>query len=171
MLSQPYTLLRLHVEAVWYVRLSAAFGSEVELLPQASLPDWKLCAAELDEGRVHIWRPDVTPVEREALRPQAEEALTFSLAPRLGVDREFAFTQAAPPRIDSAAARLVARPLNPLTDADSHLLHIFKRIYFIVSLPFLLPEHDHLVQLLTCPRVYDTLCAVTAILSRKMTVG
>ena len=55
------TLLRLHVEAVWDVRLASAVFNDVELLPDGEEPSWNLCAADLASGRVYIWRANVPP--------------------------------------------------------------------------------------------------------------
>ena len=70
MTSQDRTLLRQHIEAVWGVRLPAIERDEVTLLPESTLPAWRLCAADIAEGRVHIWRPDVKIAERAALLQQ-----------------------------------------------------------------------------------------------------
>src|SRR5262249_7206399 len=76
------------------------------------------------EGRIHIWRPDVAPVEREALRLRVDEALTFPplSTPLPGVSREVAFSQSAAPRIDNETARHIAHPLTP---SDRSLLEAF----------------------------------------------
>src|SRR5436305_11326532 len=105
--SADRTLLRLHVEAVWGVRLPSLMLNEVELLPEGDRPSWKLCAAELASGRVHIWRPDVPTVDREALRLRVTEALAFPPigAPMPGVHREVALSLVASPRLDEATAR------------------------------------------------------------------
>jgi hypothetical protein len=44
-------LLRLHVEAVWGVRLPAMDRNEMTLLPESATPAWKLRAVEIAEGR------------------------------------------------------------------------------------------------------------------------
>jgi RimJ/RimL family protein N-acetyltransferase len=122
MFSQNHILLRLHVEAVWHVQLPALLADDVDLLQDAPQPAWKLYAAELAEGRVCIWRPDVAPPEREALRLQVNEALAFPLTSLSGVSREVAFSQVARPRIDREAARRTARLL---TSLDRALLEAF----------------------------------------------
>ena len=48
------TLLRLHVEAVWGVRLPSFALNDIELLRDGSQPSWNLCAADLAEGRIYI---------------------------------------------------------------------------------------------------------------------
>ena len=99
--------------------------NDVELLPEGSQPSWNLCAAELASGRVHIWRPDVTPVEREVLRLRVSEALAFPPigAPLPGVHREVALSLVSPPRLDEATARSVACPL---TEKDRALVEAFQ---------------------------------------------
>lgn len=111
------TLLQLHVEAVWHVQLPALLASDVEIVSEGFQPPWKLYVAEIAEGRIHIWRPDVSPVEREALRLRVDEALASPpiSTPVPGVNREVAFAQIATLRIDNATARRLARPLT-LTD-------------------------------------------------------
>lgn len=68
MVSTDRTLLCLHVEAVWGVRLPSFLENEVELLREGLRPAWKLCAAALADERVHIWRPDVNVAEHAALQ-------------------------------------------------------------------------------------------------------
>ena len=125
MVSTDRTLLRLHVEAVWDVRLSSFMLNDVELLPESSQPSWKLCAADQASGRVYIWRPDVTTMEREALRLSVSEALAFPPigAPILGVHREVALSLVASPRLDETTARSIARPL---TEKDRALVEAFE---------------------------------------------
>ncbi len=77
MASTDRTLLRLHVEAVWDLRLPSFVHNDVEMFPDGSQPSWKLCAADQASGRVYIWRPDVTTMQREVLRLRVSEALAF----------------------------------------------------------------------------------------------
>ena len=118
------TLLRLHVEAVWGVKLPSIEQNDVQLLPESPQPSWKLCAAHIAEGHEYIWRPDVSKKERDALRLRVDEALAFSLLASTlpEVSREFAFSQVATPRIDITAARTIARPL---TLDDQQLVETF----------------------------------------------
>jgi len=118
------TLLRLHVEAVWNVRLPASVLDDVELLPDGSQPSWNLCAAEQASDRVYIWRPDVTPMEREALRLRISDALAFPPvgATLPGVHREVALSLVGSPRLDEATACSIARPL---TEQDRALVEAF----------------------------------------------
>jgi RimJ/RimL family protein N-acetyltransferase len=118
-------LLRLHVEAVWDVRLPALVNNDVELLRESSQPSWKLCAADIANGRVHIWRPDVSATEREVLRLRVHDALAFPLvvAPIPGVSREVALSLVAAPRLDVNTAHSIARPL---TSQDQPLVEAFQ---------------------------------------------
>lgn len=110
--SMDRTLLRLHVEAVWNVQLPVSIQNEVELLPEISLPRWKLCVANPGDSQVYIWRPDVSVVERAALRSRVSE--TMAVPPEIaipGVHREVALALRASPRLDVEAARRIARLL------------------------------------------------------------
>ncbi len=123
MVSTDRTLLRLHVEAVWDVRLPSSVLNDVELLRESFQPSWKLCVAELADGRVHIWRPDVTSTEREVLRLRVNQALPFPsvVTPIPGVSREVALSLVASPRLDVDMASSIARLLTswdrPLIEA------------------------------------------------------
>jgi GNAT acetyltransferase len=125
MLSPHRILLRYHVEAVWSVQIPPISQSYVDLASVGILPPWRLYAAELVDGRLHIWRPDVGIAEREALRLIANEALalpsTVSSPP--GISREVALQQIASPTIDVATAQSIARPLKPY---DHSLIEIFE---------------------------------------------
>lgn len=118
------TLLRLHVEAVWNVRLSTSAPNEIELARDAPQPNWRLCAADMAEGRVYIWRSDVTPIAREALRLKANGVLAGMPddTPLQGVHREVALFLAAHPRLDALTVRKIVRPL---TKADHLLIEAF----------------------------------------------
>lgn len=124
MVSLDRTLLRLHVEAVWGVRLPHLVADEHDLLPESARPGWKLCAAELSEGRLHLWRSDVSPMEREALRLRVHEALPFPehISPLPGISREVALSLAVSPRLDRDAASRITRPL---TSQDRSLVEAF----------------------------------------------
>jgi hypothetical protein len=123
--STDRTLLRLHVEAVWGVRLPSFALNDIELLRDGSQPSWNLCAADLAEGRLYIWRPDVNALEREALRLRGSEALAFAPlgTPIPGVNREVALSLVDPPLLDEAIARSIARPL---TEKDRSLVEAFQ---------------------------------------------
>ncbi len=98
---------------------------DVEVLRDGFQPSWSLCAAELASGRVHLWRPDVTTVEREALSLRVSEALAFPPigAPMPDVHKEVALSLVTSPRLDEATARSVARLL---TEKDRSLLEAFQ---------------------------------------------
>ena len=119
-----HSLMRLHVEATWGVRMASTARDDIELLPDGAQPAWRLCAAGLAEGRAHIWRPDVSAMEREDLRRKVSEALAFPPlgAPLPGVHQELAFSQVASPHLDEATARAIARPL---TEMDQSLVETF----------------------------------------------
>jgi RimJ/RimL family protein N-acetyltransferase len=123
--STDRTLLRLHVEAVWDVRLPSLMLNDVELLREGSQPSWSLCVADQASERVYIWRPDVTTMEREALCLRASEALAFPPigTPLSGVHREVALSLVASPRLDEATAHSIARPL---TEQDRALVEVFE---------------------------------------------
>ena len=123
--STDRTLLRLHVEAVWDVRLPTIALNDVELLRNGSQPSWNLCAADQASGRVYIWRSDVTTMEREALRLRVSDALAFPPigVPLPGVHREVALSLVASPRLDEATAHSIARPL---TEQDRALVEAFE---------------------------------------------
>ena len=108
-------LLRLHIEAVWGVQLPTIEQYDIELMPESIRPTWKLYVAELVDARIHVWRSDVGAEEREVLRLRANEALAFPPlgAPMAGVSREVALSFSASPKLDSNAARTIARSLTP----------------------------------------------------------
>jgi hypothetical protein len=105
----PLALLRLHVEAVWYVRLT----QDLEPVRDGAQPPWKLLVADVAGECISIWRPDIAPPEREALRQQIDGALSPQQAPRPGVNCEVALVQTATPHITLEAARRLAHPLLP----------------------------------------------------------
>lgn len=119
-------LLRLHVEAVWGVQLAVACEQESLLLRESFQPSWRLYVADMQDGkRVHIWRPDVDAMEREALRRRGNEALSLpqTVADEPDMCREIALHQVAAPVIDVATAQTLARPL---TLADQALIECFE---------------------------------------------
>lgn len=125
MVSLDRTLLRLHVEAVWGIHVPHLAADEHDLLPESARPAWKLCAAELSEGRVLLWRPGVSAMEREALRLRVHEALPFPehLSPLPGISREVALSLAGSPRLDRDVASRITRPL---TSQDRSLVEAFQ---------------------------------------------
>ncbi len=123
--STGRTLLRLHVEAVWGVRFPSFVHNDIELLPGGTQPSWKLCVADQASGRVFIWRPDVTTIEREAFHLRVSEALALTpVGPPLpNVHREVAFSLVVSPRLDEAVVGNIARPL---TEQDRALVEAFE---------------------------------------------
>jgi hypothetical protein len=103
----PLALLRLHVEAVWYVRLT----HNLELTGDGVQPPWKLLVAEVGGERISIWRPDIAPSEREKLHLRIDAALSPQHPPQPGVKREVALVQTAIPHITLGTAQQIARPL------------------------------------------------------------
>jgi RimJ/RimL family protein N-acetyltransferase len=125
MVTTHRALLRLHVEAVWGVRLPPIEQNDVSLLPEGHQPSWKLCAAAMAGGHVHIWRPDASSAEREALLKRAHEALNspLTVVAAAGISREVAFHQVEPPALEIETARQMARLL---TSRDRPLLRTFQ---------------------------------------------
>ncbi|MEO6887517.1 MAG: GNAT family N-acetyltransferase [Ktedonobacteraceae bacterium] len=125
MVSLQRALLRLHVEAVWGVQLPPMLQDNVELLNESAQPSWKLYAAEMDNDRVSIWRPDVSVTECEDLLVRVKEALalppTMSADP--GISREIALHQVALPTMSVATAHMLARTL---TSHDQALVETFE---------------------------------------------
>lgn len=113
--STARALLRLHIEAVWGVRLPAITQNTIELLREGAQPSWKLYVAEMAGEQVAVWRPDVPVPEREVLLASAREALaipqTGHVAPH--IHREVVLQQVASPAISIEAAQHVARLLTP----------------------------------------------------------
>lgn len=120
MVQADRAMLRLHVEAVWGVKLPPIDANEITLLPESAQPGWQLYAADLAEGRVLIWRADFAFVEREKLLTRLEEGGRLPKSTPLPPDasREVAFCLNAAPVVDLAAARRVARVLT----ADDYAL-------------------------------------------------
>ena len=108
-------LLRLHIEAVWGVRLPAITQGTIELLREGTQPAWKLYVAGMAGEQVAIWRPDVPVPEREALLARARVALTVpaTTAVAVHIHREVVLQQVASPAISIEAAQQVARLLTP----------------------------------------------------------
>ncbi len=120
-------LLRLHVEAVWGVRLPAlrAHYSDVELLAAGHQPGWKLYVAELAGGaRIHLWRPGLDTTEYPSLLTRAYDALALpqDQPAAQGVSREVVLRRTAGRKLSLMAARHLARQL---TEADIPLVEGF----------------------------------------------
>ena len=125
MVSSDRVMLRLHIEAVWGVQLPPLLLNTVELLPESAQPSWKLYVAELSNAHIHVWRPDVGAVEREALLAQMNNMFplgpTGTLSPH--ISREVVLHQSAFPTMSLSAAQHLARPL---TSHDRALVEIFE---------------------------------------------
>jgi hypothetical protein len=109
------TLLRLHLEAVWGIRLPAIEQDEIELLPESVQPGWKLCVAEIAGRRILIWRKDIAREEQERVRPLIDSVLDFSVGRESvpGVSREIAFSLADVARLSIELASKIAQQLTP----------------------------------------------------------
>lgn len=125
MLIDGRALLRLHIEAVWSVKLPPIEQNELILLPESLLPAWKLCAAELAAKRIYIWRTHIEAAEREELLTRLYKVLPLPINSPLppGISREVAFRLEAAPAISLEAAGRKARPL---TDDDYALVEAFE---------------------------------------------
>ena len=123
--SSDRIALRLHIEAVWYVRLPAIERDELELLSTSSLPSWRLCVADLPAGRVQIWRPDVPLYERAALRERIFKAVSAPTPPS-DIHREVALRLATSPARRSMNSQAIVRSLTP---DDSELVAAFDPAY------------------------------------------
>jgi RimJ/RimL family protein N-acetyltransferase len=106
-------LLRLHIEAVWWIHLPPLSQNDIEILPTDTLPSWGLYVAEIASGRIHIWRPGLTNALRVALLERLEEVLTQPVldAATRDISQEVVLQQIAEPTIDLATARTIAQPI------------------------------------------------------------
>ncbi|HXR66847.1 MAG TPA: GNAT family N-acetyltransferase [Ktedonobacteraceae bacterium] len=106
-------MLRLHVEAVWGVKLPLIEQNEITLLPESAQPDWQLYAADLEGGRVLIWRADLASEEREKLLARLDEIERLPERAPLppNASREVALRLDAAPALEMASARRLARLL------------------------------------------------------------
>ena len=108
-------MLRLHVEAVWGINLPPLEENDNTLLPESSLPNWRLYMADLSTERLLIWRPGLSPAERADLLAHLAEVQRqpADLPPPQGVSREVALRLEAAPVIDLATARQRVRLIGP----------------------------------------------------------
>jgi hypothetical protein len=129
-------MLRMHVEAVWGVRLPWLDYGDVEIAPGSAPVPWGLYTGELAGGFVRIWRRDVARRSRARLAEQAMTALALpaDVAPGEGISREVALRRAEPGKITPRQAGRVARRM---TAADAELLAGF---YEDGAAYFLAPE-------------------------------
>ena len=135
------TLLRLHVEAVWGVRLPPVVQNDIEVLPGGVQPSWKLLVAEEANEHIHIWRSDVSDRDRKALLMRANEAMLLpsTESTASGISREVPLHLAAQPVLDIARAQQIARPL---TSRDHSVVESFQRV---LGEPFLDAETRPLI--------------------------
>lgn len=125
MTSIEHTRLRFHIEAVWNIQLPSQLVSDCEPVSTSMQTPWRLCVAvATNTDQIRIWRSDITPQERDALRSQIPNAIDFSLATSGSPDihREIALALTVPPRLDPTTAQTIARPL---TRHDQSLLEAF----------------------------------------------
>ena len=118
--NDDLTLLKLHVEAVWGVRLPPLTPGDNVCLPDDDaavkrlLPSgesgWMVYVAEVAGEHFTIWRPEVPAAARPALRAQALAALA-SAEDVADVTREVALHQTSAPRLNIEEAEKVARRL------------------------------------------------------------
>ncbi len=114
-------LLKLHVEAVWTVRLPDALTGDVTVLPGSSVPPWALYVAHLTGGsEVRIWREDLPDPQRSALLRRARATLSqdqVAIAGE-GISHEVALAHVAPPAHLPTLTGCVLRRINH----DEHAL-------------------------------------------------
>jgi len=125
MVSSDRVMLRLHIEAVWGVHLPPLFLNTVELLTESVQPSWKLYVAELSTAYIHIWRPNIGVLEREALLAHTNTTFPLNLMGTLSphISREVVLHQSAFPTMSLLTAQCIARPL---TSHDRALIEIFE---------------------------------------------
>ena len=125
MVLSDRNMLRLHIEAVWGIRLPPLVFNTVELLSESTRPSWKLYVAELSDARLHIWRPDVDATEREGLLAQVNAVFSLNStgASSLTISHEVVLNQRASSTISPSTAQLLARTL---TSYDSALVETFE---------------------------------------------
>jgi hypothetical protein len=112
-------LLRLHLEAVWGIKVPLLVGYSVDLELDEPLPPWELYLAHFASIHVAVWRPDVLSTHRVALLRRGHEAdPTFS--PAIGMRRETIFLPPETPLSDGHYAPRL------LTAEDAPLLEEFE---------------------------------------------
>lgn len=118
------TLLRRHLEAVWYLQLPPLTRANTIISPEVHQPLWHLCIATLqpDGEQLYIWRSDVTPEQGQRLLDHARQLENTSEVEtptqKISVSREVALVQTARSTMDLAEARRLARHISP----DEHQL-------------------------------------------------
>ncbi|WP_236022851.1 GNAT family N-acetyltransferase [Dictyobacter formicarum] len=117
-------LLRLHVEAVWGVTLPAVDNTSIELSATGLQPDWLLYVGKLAAETIFIWRPDVTPGQRQQIAHWHPTNQPGAAGYAATYERAFVLSHA--PATSLATARTIARPL---TEADYPLLETYEKGY------------------------------------------
>lgn len=114
--------LRLHIEAVWGIRVPPLDAASVELAPGGALPPWPLYLARLAAGeQITLWRPDATAEQRsDVLRREQLAGDTFD--PALGMSREVVLWQAGA----TSSAHATDRGARLLTADDAALVEAFE---------------------------------------------
>lgn len=115
-------LLRLHIEAVWGIRIPPLDDTAIELSAALPLPPWSLYQAQLVDERVTIWRPGISATERARLLQRAHDA-DISSTPTLEMRREIVLRYAGSPVTLSAHSQHIVRII---TAANSALLEDFE---------------------------------------------
>lgn len=122
-----HTLLRRHLEAVWYFQIPPLTQTHT-IVPAPYQPSWHLCIATLQptNEQLYIWRSDVTPQQGEQLLSYARELQTTPKAETatqgVNVSREVALVQTTTPAMDLAEARRLARRISP---DERHIIATF----------------------------------------------
>jgi hypothetical protein len=117
-------LLRLHVEAVWSLRLPALAPGDVRLLDESAPAEWSLYVAEMGGEEVRLWHPHVQPADYEMLAARMRATLEAPAEAAIpGAEREVALAQREPPKPVSTATQRLVRVLSP---ADAPLLEAFE---------------------------------------------
>lgn len=134
----PRELLRLHIEAVWEISVPALDLATIELSPGGALPPWSIYQARLAHDCVTIWRPDVSPGQRDALLQRVERVGSAPESAH-GMRREVVLR----PRFAAADALRapILRPLHAarlLTSDDAALVEAFEAES---AAYFLSPQH------------------------------
>ncbi len=108
-------LLRLHVEAVWGVRLPTLIGNEIELCSDSPHPVWSLYRGELASECIDIWRRDLDYTTRASLRAKLETAIASlpATVAMPGISREVVLQQVATPSMEMSEARKIAQAISP----------------------------------------------------------
>src|SRR5690242_5318978 len=114
-------LLRLHIEAVWGISIPTLDGARVELTNTTPLPPWSLYQATFAQGeQVTIWRPSITPDERNDLIQRARAAdVVFDAT--IGMRREVALRFP-----DDTPSITAQQNVRLLTGDDAALLEAFE---------------------------------------------